>query len=156
MKPNEMPEHPFSYEIKPAPGQEGVKRVTTDPVVDYLDALKFDPDMLDEQASRVTIPDVKRYSEQGFDLFLLDHTAKLFERALEVEAEAYKLEDVLTDSKQYHGLCDYLRYLSGLKNATGASATALLEAVESGRLLPAQVAGEIVAMIQNKAGLLKD
>ena len=112
--------------------------------------------MLDEQADRVTMPDIKRYSEQGFDLFLLDHVAKLFERALSVKVEAYRLlEDVLSNSKQYHGLCDYLRYLSSLKNNSGAEAESLLEAVESGRLLSAEALGKIVGLIQEKEKLLK-
>lgn len=156
MKFDEIPAKSFSYEIKPAPGQEGVKQVTTDPNADYLDTLKFDPNMLDEQADRVTIPDIKRYSEQGFDLFLLDHVVKLFERALNAKAEAYRLlEDVLSDSEQYHGLCDYLRYLSNLKNDSGSQAGYLLEAVESGGLLPAETLVKIVAMIQARERLLK-
>jgi len=144
------PEQPFSYDIKTPPGQEGVKRVTTDPVADYQDALKYDPDMLDPQAGRVTIPEVKRFSEQGFDLFLLDHLAKLFQKSSALNKDSYRLEDIILDSKQYHALCDYLRYLSGSSVGQEIEAGALLEVVESGRLLPADAVKQIGLILQNQ------
>lgn len=149
------PEKSFSYNIEPAPGQENVKRVTTDPVVDYKDALQFDPDMLDPQASRVTIPDVKRFSEQGFDLFMLDHLAKLFQQSSVLNKDSYRLEDIILDSKQYHALCDYLRFLSGLEAGQEAGAVTLLEAVESGRLLSSDAVKKIAVVLQNKDEYLK-
>ncbi len=149
-------EHPFNYDIKPAPGQEeNVKQVTTDSLADYKDAIKFDPNMLDPQASRVTIPDVQRYSEQGFDLFLLDHLAKLFNNSSVLGKDSYRLEDIILDSKQYHALCDYLRHLSGLVSVPENEAGSLLEVVESGRLLPAEAVKKIAVVLQNKDEYLK-